>query len=113
MNTNKKILYITYDGMTDPLGQSQILPYLINLSKRGYRFTILSCEKKERYKKNSEKIKEITAANQIEWEPMWFTTRPPVVSKFFDAVKMQYRARQLQRRKNLTWCIAAAISLPI
>ena len=27
------ILYLTYDGITDPLGQSQILPYLFGLSK--------------------------------------------------------------------------------
>ena len=35
--------------MTDPLGQSQVLPYLIGLTKEGYQFTILSFEKKERF----------------------------------------------------------------
>ncbi len=36
---NKKghILYISYDGMTDPLGQSQVLPYLKGLAKKGYK----------------------------------------------------------------------------
>ena len=41
----KSVLYISYDGMTDPLGQSQVLPYLKGLSNRGHRITILSCEK--------------------------------------------------------------------
>jgi len=50
----KNVLYISYDGMTDPLGQSQVLPYLVNLSASGYNFTILSCEKKKKYKKNKE-----------------------------------------------------------
>ena len=29
-----KILYISYDGMTDPLGQSQVIPYLVGLVKK-------------------------------------------------------------------------------
>ena len=29
----KKCLYVTYDGLLDPLGQSQILPYIENLSE--------------------------------------------------------------------------------
>ena len=44
----KKILFITYDGLTDQLGQSQILPYIKGLSKMGYQFTILSCEKPDK-----------------------------------------------------------------
>jgi len=28
---NKKILYISYDGMTDPLGEGQVINYLIGL----------------------------------------------------------------------------------
>ena len=40
-----KILYLTYDGLTDPLGQSQILPYLIKLSLDN-EIHIISAEKK-------------------------------------------------------------------
>ena len=43
---SKQILYLSYDGLTDPLGQSQILPYLFKLSKL-YSFTIISFEKKK------------------------------------------------------------------
>ena len=38
-------LYVTYDGLLDPLGQSQILPYIKNLNKNGYKFIIISYEK--------------------------------------------------------------------
>ena len=41
---NKNVLYISYDGMTDPLGQSQVLPYLSGLSKEGYSFHLISFE---------------------------------------------------------------------
>ena len=50
-----QVLYISYDGMTDSLGQSQVIPYLKGLSKKGYQFTIISCEKKENFEQNKEK----------------------------------------------------------
>ena len=96
----RKILYISYDGMTDPLGQSQVLPYLIGLSEEGYRFTILSFEKKERYAKNRKTIEAITSAANIEWVPLSFTTKPPIVSKFYDAIRMRRKAFALQHHKK-------------
>ena len=42
---NKNILYISYDGITDPLGQSQILPYISELSRKGLKFHLISFEK--------------------------------------------------------------------
>ncbi len=50
---NQNVLYISYDGMTDPLGQSQVLPYLIGLSEQGYAFDLISFEKKERFEQNN------------------------------------------------------------
>ena len=46
----KKVLYITYDGLADPLGQSQILPYIKGLSSKELQFTILSFEKEKSLK---------------------------------------------------------------
>ena len=44
------VLYLSYDGMTDPLGQAQVIPYLQELSsKHGHTYTLISFEKKERY----------------------------------------------------------------
>lgn len=98
MNNNKKVLYITYDGLTDPLGQSQILPYLVGLSKSGgYAFTILSFEKKDRYEKSKHIIEKITDDAGIRWVPLSFTASPPVLSKFYDAVRMRRKALSLYR----------------
>ena len=30
----KKVVFLSYDGITDPLGQSQILPYLFGISSK-------------------------------------------------------------------------------
>jgi len=57
MNPNSKtILYVTYDGLSDPVSQSQVLPYLEKLSQNGISYHILSFEKKERLAKNEDKI---------------------------------------------------------
>jgi len=40
-----RTIYITFNGITDPLGQSQVLPYLEDLSKHGIKFYLISLEK--------------------------------------------------------------------
>ena len=77
----KKVLYISYDGMTDPLGQSQVLPYLAFLSMQGYSFTILSFEKKARLEKERDVVQGIMRKYGITWVPLSFTKNPPVLSK--------------------------------
>ena len=63
---NNPILYISYDGLTDSLGQSQILPYIIGLSKQGYRFTIVSAEKEKVYACGKDEIQKIKEDFDIE-----------------------------------------------
>ncbi|MFZ9388916.1 MAG: glycosyltransferase [Chitinophagaceae bacterium] len=94
----KRILYISYDGMTDPLGQSQVIPYLQGLSRLGYKFTILSFEKKDRFRKLESRIRSLLEPAGIDWEPLWFTSKPPLLSKFYDAIKMRHTALKLQRK---------------
>tara|TARA_B110000977_G_scaffold189604_1_gene259301 strand:- start:7566 stop:8753 length:1188 start_codon:yes stop_codon:yes gene_type:complete len=43
-----KALYFSYDGLLDPLGQSQIIPYILAISAAGHSLTIVSYEKVER-----------------------------------------------------------------
>ncbi|MBS1920203.1 MAG: glycosyltransferase [Bacteroidetes bacterium] len=112
----KKVLYITYDGLTDPLGQSQIIPYLQGLTKQGYQFTILSFEKKERYHKEGGLIKQITDEAGIFWNPLFFSKNPPILSKIYDRWKMRKMAKKLHRQYkfDLIHCrsyIAAEIGL--
>ena len=56
MNT---CLYFTYDGLLDPLGQSQILPYILNLSEKGFKFIIISYEKTYQSKTKVAKLKKV------------------------------------------------------
>ena len=96
----KKVLYISYDGLTDPLGQSQVLPYVAYLSKHGFSFTILSFEKKHRFEKERHIIESITAASNINWVPLSFTARPPVLSKIYDRYRMWQKAVSLHQKEK-------------
>lgn len=98
----KRILYISYDGMTDPLGQSQVIPYLIGLSKLGYKFTLLSFEKKNKYHQLQQLIRSQLQESGIEWQPMTFTSRPPLLAKFYDVMRMRRRAFRLQHKEHFS-----------
>jgi glycosyltransferase involved in cell wall biosynthesis len=95
---SEKILYLSYDGMTDSLGQSQVLPYLVGLSKKGYSFHLISFEKKERFEKFSTKIQQICDNASIIWHPLSYTSKPPVISTLLDIKRMQKLAFQLHKQ---------------
>jgi glycosyltransferase involved in cell wall biosynthesis len=94
---NKHVLYVSYDGLTDPLGQSQILPYIIGLSKLGCQFDIISFEKADRFKSHSDYIQEICKTNNITWHPRTYTKRPPLLSTIWDVYRMRKLALRLHK----------------
>ena len=93
----KQILYISYDGITDPLGQSQILPYIIGLTKKNYKFHIISFEKPNRFKKKKNEIFKICKLNEIFWHPISYTKKPPLISTIWDVYKMRKKASEIRR----------------
>ena len=98
----KKVLYLSYDGMTDPLGQSQVLPYIIGLTKNGYRFHLISFEKPERYEKNKSQINSICNENNIVWFPLLYTKRPPLISTMWDVRRMKNKAFSLAKKEGFS-----------
>jgi glycosyltransferase involved in cell wall biosynthesis len=114
----KKILYITYDGLTDPLGQSQVLPYLTELSKHGFQFTILSFEKRDRFSKEKNIVNSIIGSVNIRWIPLRFTSKPPVLSKMYDRWRLKQTALRLCKKEkfDLIHCrsyVAAEVGLRV
>ena len=71
----KTILYLTRNGLMEPLGRSQILPYLIELSKE-YKIIIISSEKKEDLVDplNKIRIRNLCGENKIIWSYSKFST---------------------------------------
>ncbi len=95
-----KTLYISYDGMTDPLGQSQVIPYLSGLAQNGYDITLLSTEKQDKLNENGELISKLLKEKGIKWEYILFTKNPPFVSKFYDLEKLKAKAARLHNQNN-------------
>jgi len=86
---NKPTLYLTYDGLTDPLGQSQVLPYLLGLSKKGWNISVVSFEKKDRFENGKKAVSAICKQNNIEWHPQRYHKNPPVLSTLKDISQMR------------------------
>jgi glycosyltransferase involved in cell wall biosynthesis len=97
----KKVLFISYDGMTDPLGQSQVLPYLQGLSKSGYQIFLLSCEKEQVFIQNKAIIDALVATANITWVPLTYTKNPPVLSTLLDIIKMRNAAKKLHLQHGI------------
>lgn len=95
-----QVLYLSYDGMTDPLGQSQVLPYLAGLSKAGYAITLVSFEKKERFENSGKSLGELIKQMGIDWQPLFYTPKPPVISTLWDIYQLKKKAQQLHKKKN-------------
>jgi len=98
----KKVLYISYDGLTDPLGQSQILPYVIGLSKLGYVFTVFSAEKPDRFESGRKEIENICIENGIQWQPIIYHKKPPVISTIKDLMSIRKQALRLHKKENFS-----------
>ena len=92
-----KILFISYDGMTDPLGQSQVIPYLKGLTKAGYEFVILSCDKTEKFKAHKALVEQSLHKYPISWVSMPYHKYPPVLSSIYDFFRLKKKAGQLHR----------------
>jgi glycosyltransferase involved in cell wall biosynthesis len=89
-----RILYITHDGLTDHIGQSQILPYLLGLSKLGFAISIISAEKSG----NSAKCVSLALqlkSTSIGWHYVTYHNKPPLISTVFDLCSMYWLARKV------------------
>lgn len=96
------IIYASYDGITDPLGQSQILPYLFGLrANNNFRITIISFEKSKNFLLNKKLISTQLEANKINWIPLKYTQRPPVISTIWDIYKLKKAINQLRNNNKI------------
>ena len=75
------ILYLTYDGLTSLIGQSQVWPYLKGLAAVGHQFDVVSFEHEERRKRIGNAVARDVAGSAINWPPCPFRSRPPILAK--------------------------------
>ena len=100
LGTKGNILFISYDGMTDPLGQSQVIPYLAGLTKHGYKFTILSCDKPETYQARKNYVNSLLQELPIKWKSIPYHKNPPVLSSIYDLQNLKKTAAALHKNEK-------------
>ncbi len=98
----KNILYLSYDGLTDQLSQSQIIPYLDILSNL-YSVTVLSCEKKHKYKDYLIINKQLQNKN-IKSKKVFFTKNRYllILSKIIDLIKILLVSAKIIKKNNIS-----------
>ncbi|MCU0327879.1 MAG: glycosyltransferase [Chitinophagales bacterium] len=91
----KNILYLSHDGMTDALGQSQVLTYLIRLAQKGHQIHLISAEKGHRLDKFSSKIQTLCDQAKIHWYPLKYHNSIPILHTFWDMYQMKSLASRI------------------
>jgi len=74
-----RVVYVTYDGLEDPLGQSQVLPYIEGLARRGHQFDIVSFEKPGARTRWREPLRD-----NVRWTALRYHHTPTVPATAFD-----------------------------
>ena len=84
-NMTQGLLYISYDGILEPLGQSQVLAYLKRLAK-GRCIHLISFEKADDWfdATSRDRTKQDIAEAGIIWHPLRYHKRPSALATFWD-----------------------------
>lgn len=113
------ILYITYDGLLEPLGQSQVIPYLLHLA-REHRVHILSFEKPGDRQDRAAVLamRERLAAAGIGWSLLTYHKRPTAPATAYDVsvgaiVALWIALRRRVRILHVRSYVPALIALPV
>lgn len=79
------VLYISYDGMLEPLGQSQVLAYLEWLAP-GRRIHLISFERAADWADNAQReaVRKRIAGSGIQWHPLRYHKTPTAPATTYD-----------------------------
>jgi glycosyltransferase involved in cell wall biosynthesis len=110
------VLFISYNGLTEPLGRRQVLPYVLGLGRKGWRFRVLSFEKAETGDPASRNaVVAALASVGAEWTPLVYHRRPPLISTAFDMLRGVWRAgsrpRLIHARSSVPGAMASLLRL--
>ena len=96
------ILYISYDGMLEPLGQSQVLAYLRKLA-RNHQVFLISFEKPGTWGAESvrERLKESVKKAGVAWYPLRYHKHPSAPATAYDICQGIFLGAWIVRRYHV------------
>src|SRR6056297_45491 len=97
-----RVLYISYTGLLDPLGQSQVLQYVLGLA-RDHRITLLTFEKSHALANAPElnALAERCRVAGIDWHRLTYHNRPGIPATIYDIALGIRKAKALARSRDI------------
>ena len=99
------MLFISYNGMLEPLGQSQVLPYLRELAKKGVIFTLLSFERDQAFAGDGPgrcaALKTQLAEQNIDWHWLRYHQTPSIPATTYDVLRGIAYAKRLVKKNRI------------
>lgn len=91
------VVYLSYDGALDPLGGSQVLPYVEGLAERGFSMGLVSFEKPDRLADEGarEALEARLFARGVRWVPLRYHRRPSLLATAFDVLQGLWAVRRM------------------
>ena len=95
-------LFISYDGLTDSLGQSQIIPYLNGIvkSRKDLVIHVVSFEKKDAFTSRGGVIRDLLEEN-VKWHPLVFRQQIPGFSGLLNLMDGLRTINSLVKKNNI------------
>ena len=82
-----RVLFISYTGALEPLGQSQVVPYVLGLAGRGHHMSLLSFEREPPSSPSwAATAKRLDDAG-VTWKPLPYHKSPPALSTLYDMLQ--------------------------
>ncbi len=101
----RRVLFISYNGILDPLGQTQVLPYLRELAKKGVRFTLLSFERGKAFEpegvERCQHFERQLLSDGIEWHWLRYHQKPSLPATAYDVFAGVRQASRLVRGNQI------------
>ena len=104
MTLRARTLYVCYFGLSEPLVQTQVLPYLRELVAGGVRMSLLTFEPDRKKRWTPDAIAEWRRrlkADGIEWHVLQYHKHPSLLATLYDIVAGTWRAVAIARREKI------------
>lgn len=99
-----RVLFISYNALIEPLGATQIVPYVRELA-RDYEMTVLSFEKDVRSPAEDAEVRDrlhqYLQEHGIDWIPLRYHKRPSLPATLYDIVRGIWQAARENSRERV------------
>ena len=121
-----RVLYLSYDGMLEPLGQSQVLRYMENL-RESVLYTLISYEKPRFWenRKSVDAVRRYMEHIGVQWYPLRYHHRPTLFATLWDLLRgfwiglwliRKHRIQIIHARSyvmgTLAWWLSSVTGIP-